>query len=98
MSGRGLLRFVDGEPTRVSKDTDVILDVVHCAARNRTSCAHEAQRRIKDNVVGLRQMRKRARTAHSLVIREHLARSCQRRLNDNRRVRRLIKTFASWRG
>jgi hypothetical protein len=80
----------------MTKDSAVIVEVVTDAYRRRVSLAQAALDRIASNRASLRVWRKREmRGAAFEAMRE---RACHRLLIDNRRTRRLIATYASWRG
>lgn len=82
---------------RPSKDTRVILDVVGDACKNKLSLNQAAVARIQSNKVWLRLRRKQIRQTTNPRLRKWLEDGCTRLLNDNKRVKRLIKTYASWR-
>ena len=78
----------------MTRDTALIVQLVGDAVHTRSSCAAVAQQRLGDNRAAMRKFR-----ASTLLARhpEQLARMVDARQRENRRIRRLIATYASWR-
>lgn len=78
-------------------DIRVIIDVVARAVRSETSCAASVEQRLASNSESIRRWRDRARDDHFLTDRPQLV---ERRIAciqaDSRRIRRLMRTYASW--
>ena len=79
---------------RQTKDITVILDVVATAHRERVALWQAADQRIGGNLASMR--RRRAHQATHPKYRAMDERIIRRLKTDNRRTRRLVKTFASW--
>jgi hypothetical protein len=73
----------------------VIVEVLNDAYRRQVPLSQAALDRIKFNKARLRVHRQMARECKPL-FREMQERTCKRLLNDNKRVRQLIKTYESW--
>lgn len=80
-------------------DVRVILEVLQDARVRNLPVAAAAQDRLARNLAALRLQRDAIRECRfrSPAIAAGRERICRRILTDNRRVKRLIKTYASWR-
>jgi transposase-like protein len=88
-----------------TKDTALILDLLHDARRNHEPVSVTLADRISLNRASLRHWRQEARTApfrcHTptmrVYVRESALRVCKRLLAENKRLRSLQKQYASFR-
>lgn len=76
-------------------ETRVIVEVLADAKRRGVPLPQAALDRIKYNKARLRVHRQMARECKP-VFRVMQENTCKRLLNDNKRVRRLIQTYESW--
>jgi hypothetical protein len=81
------------------RDVEMILDVLDCAAERRMAVSEVVQHLLAENRLEIAGLRKelrhnaRRRSKHAQVVQG----ICQCLEADNKRIRRLMRMFASWR-